>query len=63
MRFLLALVASSVICLAIDFVDGPFIFDARMFQHERIYFPLMVPFLTSFSSLLLSACLEVDKAM
>jgi hypothetical protein len=62
-RFLLALVASSVICSAIDFVDGPFIFDARMFQHERIHFPLMVPFLTSFSSFLLSACLEVDKAM
>jgi hypothetical protein len=59
-RFFVAAVASAVLCLAVDFVDGPFIFDARALQHERVHFRLIVPFLTSFSCLLLSAMLQVD---
>lgn len=62
-RFCVAVVASSALCLATNFVDDPFLFDSRMFQHERIHFRLIVPFLTSFCCLLLSARLHVNDAV
>jgi hypothetical protein len=49
-----AIVASAALCLATDFVEGPFLFDSRMFQDERIHFRLIVPFITSFCCLMLS---------
>jgi hypothetical protein len=58
-RFFVAAVASLVLCLAADFIDGPVIFDSRVLQHERIHFRLIFPFLTSFSCLLLSTLLRV----
>jgi hypothetical protein len=61
-RFLVAAVGCAALCLAVDFVDSPFTFDARMLQHQRIHFRLLVPFLTSFSCLLLSALLPADKS-